>query len=60
MNQEQLETMRHSTAPYLAAAVKAFFPRPFGVGPAVENGFYYDMEPPRSLTPLDLQKLKRE
>ena len=40
MNQEQLETMRHSTAPYLAAAVQSLFPEANSAwGPAVENGF---------------------
>ncbi len=42
---KNIETMRHSTAHLLAAAVQEIYPKTkFGVGPAVENGFYYDME----------------
>lgn len=60
MNQEQLETMRHSAAHLMAAAAQSLFPEAkFGVGPIVENGFYYDIELPRALTPLDLQKIEK-
>jgi len=47
--------MRHSAAHVLAEAVQYLFPEArFGIGPAIENGFYYDFDLPRSLTPEDL------
>ncbi len=56
-----LEKMRHSTAHLMAAAVQAIWPEAkFGVGPAVKNGFYYDMELPVSLTPKDLEKIEQK
>ncbi len=52
---ERLEIMRHSAAHVLAEAVQSIFPdAKFGIGPAIENGFYYDFDLPRSLTPDDL------
>ena len=43
-NQNQVEKMRHTLSHVLAAAVKELYPTTtFGVGPAIENGFYYDM-----------------
>ena len=52
---EKLDTMRHSTAHVMAEAVKSFFPdAKFGIGPTIEDGFYYDFDLPRSLTPEDL------
>lgn len=43
--EKSIEIMRHSTAHLMAAAVRELHPKTkFGVGPAVENGFYYDME----------------
>lgn len=52
---KQLEIMRHSTAHIMAEAVQSIFPdAKFGIGPAIENGFYYDFDLPRSLTPDDL------
>ncbi len=52
---EKLPIMRHSAAHVMAEAVLSFFPdAKFGVGPAIENGFYYDFELPRSLNPDDL------
>ncbi|MDO9334248.1 MAG: threonine--tRNA ligase [Dehalococcoidales bacterium] len=52
---EKLDTMRHSTAHVMAEAVKSIFPEAkFGIGPTIENGFYYDFDLPRTLTPEDL------
>ncbi len=52
---EGLVLLRHSTAHLMAAAVQALFPgAKFAIGPAIEDGFYYDMELPRALTPEDL------
>ena len=45
MNDEQLYAMRHSLAHIMAAAVQRLWPEAkFGVGPVVENGFYYDID----------------
>jgi len=53
--EEKMEIMRHSAAHIMAEAVQSLFPdAKFGIGPAIENGFYYDFELPRSLTPDDL------
>jgi threonyl-tRNA synthetase len=54
-NSEKLEIVRHSAAHVMAEAVQSIFPQAkFGIGPAIENGFYYDFDLPRSLTPDDL------
>jgi len=51
----RLEAMRHSAAHIMAEAVQALFPDvKFGIGPATEDGFYYDFELSRPLTPDDL------
>lgn len=45
MNEEQLYAMRHSLAHVMAASVRRLWPQAkFGVGPVVENGFYYDID----------------
>jgi threonyl-tRNA synthetase len=45
MNDEQLHAMRHSLAHITAAAVKRLWPEAkFGVGPVIDNGFYYDID----------------
>jgi threonyl-tRNA synthetase len=52
--------IRHSTAHVLAQAVQDLFPGTrLGIGPPVENGFYYDFEPERPFTPEDLQALEK-
>jgi threonyl-tRNA synthetase len=52
---EKLEIMRHSAAHVMAEAVLSIFPEAkFGIGPAIEDGFYYDFDLPRSLTVDDL------
>ena len=52
---EKLEVMRHSAAHVMAEAVQSIFPdAKFGIGPAIKDGFYYDFDLPRSLTPDDL------
>lgn len=44
-NQQNLKTMRHSAAHLLAAAVKELYPgAKLGIGPSIENGFYYDFD----------------
>ncbi len=58
-NDEKLETMRHSASHIMAAAVQSLFPgAKFGIGPAIENGFYYDFELSRALTPEDLPQIE--
>lgn len=58
---EKYEILRHSAAHVLAAAVLEMFPEAkFGMGPAVENGFYYDFELPRTLIPEDLPILEEK
>ena len=53
--QVRLEKMRHSAAHVMAEAVQSLFSgTKFGIGPAIEDGFYYDFELPRSLVPEDL------
>jgi len=50
-----LRVLRHSAAHLMAAAVQSLFPEAkFAIGPAIEDGFYYDMELPRALVPEDL------
>jgi threonyl-tRNA synthetase len=54
-NNDKLEMMRHSVSHIMAEAVLSMFPdAKFGIGPAIEDGFYYDFELPRPLTPEDL------
>ena len=62
MNKEQkLEIKRHSLAHILATAVLEMFPEAkFGVGPNIENGFYYDFDLPRTLIPEDLPILEKK
>src|SRR3990172_4775056 len=55
MGKKEPEILRHSTAHVLAAAVLEMFPEAkLGIGPAIENGFYYDFDLPRTLIPEDL------
>ena len=57
---EQLFRMRHSAAHVLAEAVLEMFPdAKYAIGPPIDNGFYYDFDLPRSLTPDDLEVLER-
>lgn len=58
--EEKLRRMRHSAAHILAEAVLEMFPKAkYAIGPTIENGFYYDFELPRPLTPDDLVNLER-
>lgn len=55
---EALDLLRHSTAHVMAAAVEALFDHAqFGVGPAIEDGFYYDIEVGRAFSPEDLERI---
>ena len=56
-----LERMRHSAAHLMAAAIQQLWPEArFGVGPAVEHGFYYDVDVPVKLTDEDLPKIENK
>ena len=56
---EKIEIIRHSAAHVLAAAVLEMFPEArLAIGPAIENGFYYDFDLPRTLIPEDLEILE--
>ena len=55
-----IETIRHSLSHVLASAVLEIFPdAKLGIGPAIENGFYYDFDLPRTLVPEDLKKIEK-
>ena len=57
----KVEILRHSTAHVMAAAVLEMFPEAkFGIGPDIENGFYYDLELPRTLIPEDLPLIEEK
>lgn len=56
----RLYCLKHSTSHVMAAAVQQIFPEArFGIGPPIKNGFYYDMQLPRPLTPEDLEEIER-
>ena len=58
---EGVEVVRHSAAHVLAEAVKTLFPAAqVTIGPAIENGFYYDFAFERSFTPEDLEAIQAE
>jgi threonyl-tRNA synthetase len=55
------ETMRHSASHVLAEAVLSILPEAkFGIGPAIEDGFYYDFDLPRALKPEDLPVIEEK
>jgi threonyl-tRNA synthetase len=62
MNDEQLHAMRHSLAHITAAAVQRIWPEAkFGVGPVVENGFYYDIDlGERKISEANFAKIEKE
>jgi threonyl-tRNA synthetase len=56
-----LAVLRHSTAHVMAQAVQELFPDTLlGIGPPVENGFYYDFLPSRPFTPEDLTAIEKK
>ncbi|MGB9587499.1 MAG: threonine--tRNA ligase [Armatimonadota bacterium] len=59
-NEHDLSTLRHSAAHILAEAVKQLYPEvKLGIGPAIEDGFYYDFDRPEGFTPEDLEKIEK-
>ena len=58
--ESQLYKIRHSAAHVMAQAVVEMFPEAkYTIGPPVENGFYYDFDLPRNLTPEDLEQIEK-
>src|SRR5260370_12342048 len=56
---EPLPTLRHSTSHVMAQAVKRLFPQvKVAIGPAIEDGFYYDFLKAEPFTPEDLARLQ--
>lgn len=59
MTNNKLEKLRHSTAHVMAQAVKRLYPETLvTIGPAIENGFYYDFDREEPFKPEDLQKIE--
>ncbi|HZT73727.1 MAG TPA: threonine--tRNA ligase [Terriglobales bacterium] len=57
---ERLRRVRHSSSHIMAQAVREIFPDvKLAIGPPIENGFYYDMDLPRALTPGDLPEIEK-
>ncbi len=57
----KIETIRHSLSHILASAVGSLYPKvKFGMGPAIEDGFYYDFDLAEKITPEDLAKIEKE
>jgi threonyl-tRNA synthetase len=58
---ESLGVYRHSSAHLLAAAVLELYPETkLGIGPAIDNGFYYDFDRAAPFTPEDLEKIEKK
>ncbi|MBU2540094.1 threonine--tRNA ligase [Patescibacteria group bacterium] len=56
-----IETIRHSLAHIMAYAIQELYPKTkFGIGPAVENGFYYDIETQKPIRPEELSKIEEK
>ena len=52
---------RHTASHMLAQAVKRLYPDvKLAIGPAIENGFYYDFDAPEPFTPADLETIEKE
>lgn len=60
-NEEGLDIVRHSTAHLMAQAIQRLYKNvQFGVGPVIEEGFYYDIDMEHSLSPEELPKIEKE
>ena len=62
MSEEELKSMRHSLAHIMAQAIQHLWPQAkFGVGPAIDNGFYYDIYLDNgTISEADLPKIEEE
>jgi len=60
-SEESIFVLNHSCAHLMAAAIKRLYPdAKFGVGPAIEDGFYYDFDTETKVTEADLEKIEKE
>lgn len=60
-NNDELHAMRHSLAHIMAAAIQKLWPKTkFGVGPVIDDGFYYDVDPGATISDEDLEKIEKE
>ncbi len=60
-DREGQDVFRHTSAHVLALAVQNLFPGvKFAIGPAIENGYYYDFDTEHRFTPEDLEKIEKE
>src|SRR4030043_329981 len=58
---QNIEAIRHSLSHIMAYAVQELYPETkFGIGPAIENGFYYDFDLKNNLTPQDLPRIEKK
>jgi len=56
-----VQTLRHSTAHLMAGAILELWPEAkFGIGPAIENGFYYDFDLPQTISEKDLPLIEKK
>ena len=61
MEMNELQTLRHSPSHMLAQAVKRLYPdTKLAIGPAIDDGFYYDFDTEHTFTPEDLEALEKE
>ncbi len=57
----ELQTLRHSASHVMAQAVKRLYPDvKLAIGPAIDNGFYYDFDTEHTFTPEDLEAIEKE
>ncbi|MDD5513502.1 MAG: threonine--tRNA ligase [Candidatus Omnitrophica bacterium] len=60
MNKTELDILRHSCSHVLAQAVKSLWPQTkLGIGPAIEDGFYYDFDRKEAFTAEDLDEIEK-
>lgn len=56
-----IKVLRHSASHLMAMAVQRLFPNVhFGIGPAIDDGFYYDFDLDKRLQPEDLDSIERD
>ena len=56
-----LSTLRHSVSHVMAQAVKALWPKTkLGIGPSIEDGFYYDFDHEEPFVPEDLERIEKK
>ena len=61
MEKSGIDTLNHSTSHVMASAIKKLYPGvKFAIGPSINNGFYYDFETDKTLSPDDLKEIEKE